>query len=88
MSTDGTIPFDPPRDEPVVTPERAPRRAVRIGTVVWGLVVAAVGAGVLAVVAGYRVDVQLAAIVLLIVGGLGLILGPLVQGARRSGQER
>ena len=42
----------------------------------------------LTVVAGYRVDVQLAAIVLLILGGLGIILGPLVQGVRRSAQER
>ena len=88
MSTDDTIPSDVPADEPAVTPERAPRRAVRIGTIVWGLIVAAVGAGVLTVVAGYRVDVQLAAIVLLILGGLGIILGPLVQGVRRSAQER
>ena len=88
MSSDDTIPFDVPADEPSATQQRAPRRAVRVGTIVWGLIVAAVGAGVLTVVAGYRVDVQLAAIVLLIVGGLGIILGPLVQGARRSGHER
>ena len=88
MSSDDTIPFDVPADEPPAAQQRAPRRAVRIGTIVWGLIVAVVGAGVLTVVAGYRVDVQLAAIVLLIVGGLGIILGPLVQGARRSGHER
>ncbi|MBO3088560.1 hypothetical protein [Cellulomonas dongxiuzhuiae] len=61
-----------------------PRAGIRVGTVVWGLIVALVGVGVLLVAAGYTIDVQLAAIVLLIAGGLGLILGPLLQGLRRS----
>lgn len=60
------------------------RPAVRLGSVVWGLIVALVGVGVLLVGAGYTIDVQLAAIVLLIAAGLGLILGPLVQSLRRG----
>lgn len=63
-------------------PEHRP--GVRVGTVVWGLIVGLVGVGVLLVAAGYTIDVQLAAIVLLIAAGVGLILGPLVQGMRRS----
>lgn len=59
-------------------------QGVKVGTLVWGLIVALLGAGVLAVAAGYTIDVQLAAIVLLIAAGVGLILGPLVQTLRRG----
>ena len=81
MSTDDVTPT-----EPLGTPDAgttAHRPAVRVGTVVWGLIVALVGVGVLLVAAGYTIDVQLAAIVLLIAAGVGLILGPLVQSLRR-----
>ena len=60
------------------------RPGLRPGTVVWGLVIALVGVGVLLVGAGYTIDVQLASIVLLIAAGLGLILGPLIQSLRRG----
>lgn len=63
---------------------RADRPTVRLGAVVWGLIVALVGVGVLLVGAGYTIDVQLASIVLLIAAGVGLILGPLVQSLRRG----
>ena len=65
-----------------VTPRERP--TVRLGSVVWGLIVALVGVGVLLVGAGYTIDVQLASIVLLIAAGVGLIIGPLVQGLRRG----
>ncbi|MBD7918406.1 hypothetical protein H9657_08965 [Cellulomonas sp. Sa3CUA2] len=78
-----TVPHDAPTAAAGTAP--SPQRAgVRVGTVVWGLIIALVGAGVLLVAAGYTIDVQLAAIVLLIAAGLGLILGPLLQGLRRS----
>lgn len=64
----------------------AARPRVRIATVVWGLVVAALGTGVLIYAAGYTIDAQLALIVLLTVAGLTLLVGSLVgnrRGARR-----
>ncbi|GAA4627635.1 hypothetical protein [Cellulomonas oligotrophica] len=60
------------------------RRRVRVGTVVWGVIIAVVGAGILAVAAGYTIDVQLAAIGLLVAAGLGMIVGPLVAAGRRD----
>ncbi|GIG39085.1 hypothetical protein [Cellulomonas phragmiteti] len=85
-----------PEDQPVtgtsdatsdVTSDTTPpvhRTGVRVGTVAWGLIVVLVGVGVLIVAAGYTIDVQLAAIVLLIAAGVALIVGPLVQGLRRG----
>lgn len=89
MSTE-TTPEDLPVTGSSEVEPRDRRPAVRVGTVVWGLIVALVGAGVLVVAAGYTIDVELAAIVLLIAAGVGLILGPLVQGLRRgrAGAER
>ncbi|MGN8246563.1 hypothetical protein ACTHAM_000227 [Cellulomonas soli] len=64
----------------------APRPRPRIATVVWGLVVAALGVGVLIYAAGYTIDAQLALIVLLTVAGLMLLVGSLV-GTRRGGRR-
>ena len=99
MSTDDSTLHDPVQDTArhdtvaadgtaTSTPAVTRRAGVRVGTVVWGLIVALVGAGVVLVAAGYTIDVQLAAIVLLIAGGVGLILGPLFQGVRRSRSEQ
>jgi hypothetical protein len=57
---------------------------VRVSSIVGGVITVLLGVGVLLVAAGYTIDVQLAAIVLLIAAGAGLILGPLVQGLRRG----
>jgi len=83
MSTDD-VTQDATAPQPPEPPRTGSRPTVRVGTVVWGLIVALIGVGVLLVAAGYTVDVQLAAIVLLIAAGVGLILGPLVQGLRRG----
>ena len=98
MSTDDVTPTDavahddaPPAapDAPAPDAPRTQHRpGARVGTVVGGLIVVLLGAGVLLVAAGYTVDVQLAAIVLLIAAGVGLILGPLVQGLRRGRGEQ
>lgn len=101
MSTDETQPLAAPADAahapgtpdqaPVgVTPPAAtaPRPGVRVSTVVGGLIGVLLGVGVLLVAAGYTIDVELAAIVLLILAGVGLILGPLVQGVRRGREAR
>lgn len=83
MSTDDITSGTSPDQEP--TTVRRP--AVRPAGVVWGLIVVLLGVGVLLVAAGYTIDVQLAAIVLLIAAGVGLIVGPLVQAVRRGRGE-
>ena len=72
-----------PSDEPVPS---APV-AQRVGTVVWGLVVAAVGVGLLSVAWGANLDAELALIVLLGAAGVALLVGSLV-GLRRSRVRR
>lgn len=67
--------------QPVTRPARA---RLRIGTVVWGLVIAALGVGVLAYATGHTIDTQLALIVLLTVAGVTLLVGSLVGSARGS----
>ena len=64
-------------------PAVEPRR-LRVGTVVWGLVIAACGLGVLAWAGGARIDLQLALIILLAGAGLALLVGSLVSGARNA----
>lgn len=54
----------------VITEETGPRT----GTIVWGVILALLGLGVIGIGLGLRVDLQLALIVLLAVGGVGLLL--------------
>lgn len=61
----------------------APRPPQRVGTVVWGIVIAAVGIGLLSIAWGANLDAELALIVLLGVAGVALLVGSLV-GLRRS----
>jgi hypothetical protein len=63
-----------------VPPER---RGPRTATIVWGFLVLALGVGLLADAAGARIDVELAAIVLLGLAGAVLVLGSLVSAVRR-----
>lgn len=83
MSTDDMAPGTDDGTEAVA----ARRPTIRPGGVVWGVILVLLGAGVLLVAAGYTIDVQLAAIVLLIAAGVGLIVGPLVQAVRRGRGE-
>lgn len=64
------------------TTDSEPRK-VRVGTVVWGLVVALVGVGVLALASGYVFDIELAFIGLVTLAGVALLVGSLINGARR-----
>lgn len=77
-----------PVGDPTVAPttEAPVRRGVRVGTFVWGLVIVAVGIGVLALSAGYTLDVELALIVLLGVAGAAMLVGSLLKG-RRGGSR-
>lgn len=91
MDTDpqpGTRPDDDPTrvfDIPEAS-EATGRRGPRVGTVVWGLVIAAVGVGVLALAAGLVFDVELALITLVAAAGAALLIGSLITGIRRSGR--
>jgi heme A synthase len=64
-------------------PAAPPRRPVRIGTVVWGLVIAAIGVGILAFALGLVFDVQLAMIVVVAAAGVLLLVGSLATARRR-----
>lgn len=61
------------------------RRGVRVGTFVWGLVIVAVGIGVLGLSAGYTLDVELALIILLGAAGAAMLVGSLIKGRRGGG---
>lgn len=68
--------------QPAPAPAPHQDRGPRVGTVVWGLVVAAIGVGLLAVALGVVFDVELAFIVLVAAAGVLLLVGS-VFGARR-----
>lgn len=92
MSVDDlTTQPDDAAPEPVSTPAPStgtpagttPEPRLRVGTVVWGLVLALLGVGVTAVGAGAALDLQAALIVLLVVAGTALLVGAFVT-ARRA----
>lgn len=60
------------------------RRGARMGTVVWGILLAAIGAGIVARGLGVRFDVELALIVVLCVMGGALLVGSVVAGIRKT----
>lgn len=65
-----------------VTARPAEVHPLRVGTVVWGLVLAFLGVGVLAWAGNRSIDVGLAAILLVAGAGVALLVGSLVTGAR------
>lgn len=62
----------------------APRERLRVGTVVWGLVLALAGAAVLAWGQGLRFDVQLAAIGVLAAAGALLVVSAVTRSKKRA----
>ena len=81
MSTDDTTQQLPTSgDEPPTTPVERPR--LRVSTAVWGLVIAAIGVGILALVAGAVFDLQLALIAVLAVAGAAMLGGSIAAAAR------
>ncbi len=68
---------------PAGTGKAPARPPVRIGTIVWGLVITAIGVLVLALVAGATIDSGLAVIGLLAGSGIALLIGALVSAVRR-----
>lgn len=74
----------PADDEYVPEPEPT-RRPARVGTIVWGLVLATVGALILAVqLTDIRLDAGVVLLGLLIGAGAALVLGGLVSVRRRT----
>jgi len=70
----------PAQEQPT---KAATKRGPRVGTAVWGLIVIAVGLGILAVSAGVMFDVGVALILLLGAAGVILVVGSVVSSIRR-----
>lgn len=68
---------------PPAGPAPRPHRGMRVGTMVWGLVLAAIGAGVLAWAVGVSFDVELAFIILVAAAGVLLLVGSVATTLRR-----
>ncbi|SDC32950.1 hypothetical protein SAMN05216410_1650 [Sanguibacter gelidistatuariae] len=64
-------------------PTAASRPPVRMSTVVWGLIIIVVGAGVLARALGAEFDNELALIALLCVAGVALVATSIVSATRK-----
>lgn len=64
-------------------PAQPARPGPRVGTVVWGLILAVIGIGVIAAAAGARFDVELVSIALLALAGVGLVVGSVATSVRR-----
>ncbi|WP_454041226.1 hypothetical protein [Cellulosimicrobium sp. Marseille-Q8652] len=84
--TPGAAPGGPAATALDPVTEREPHRGPRVATIVWGFVLFAIGAAVLAAALGADVDLGLAAIVVLVVAGVTLVVGSVVTGVRRRGQ--
>ncbi|MBK5250010.1 MAG: hypothetical protein JJE50_11395 [Actinomycetales bacterium] len=73
--------------DPARTPSSAPATRVptgpRVGTIVWGLILALIGVGAVAVGAGVQLDLQAALIALLVVAGISLLVGAIATSARQ-----
>ncbi|GHH72461.1 hypothetical protein [Promicromonospora soli] len=76
-------PVQPAQPAQAVQVAVAARRGPRVGTAVWGLIVIAVGLGILAVSAGVVFDLGVALIVLLGAAGAILVVGSVVSSLRR-----
>ncbi|MGV8965723.1 MAG: hypothetical protein ACOH2F_05545 [Cellulomonas sp.] len=76
-----------PEPAPAATTPSAPvkpaRPGPRVGTVVWGLILAVIGTGVIAAAAGAQFDVELVSIALLALAGVGLVVGSIATSVRR-----
>ena len=75
-----------PSDDGVYVPEPEPvRRPLRVGTIVWGLVLAAVGSLILTVqLTGIRLDTEMVLLGILLGAGAALVIGGLISVLGRS----
>ena len=89
-ATTTQLPLEDPMSDTIAPPTptfstAAPSedRHVRVGTVVWGLVLAAIGTGLVAASLGVAFDVELAFIVLVATAGVLLLVGSVASSRRR-----
>jgi len=85
-----TVPATPAETTAITTHDPgpapvAPRRGVRVGTIVWGLVIAAIGVGILAYALDVTFDAQLASIIVIFAAGVLLLVGSIATSRRRRG---
>lgn len=88
MTTPTISSHDEPPAAMAAAPAPAPARAgrqVRVGTIVWGLVIAAIGAFILAYALGADFDAELAFIILIAGAGVLLLVGTVANSLRRKG---
>lgn len=81
-STAAATPTTPYNGYPYVDP-RPVSKTVRVGTIVWGLIIALLGVCVIGAALGARIDVQLVFIALLCVAGVALVAGSIITSVRR-----
>jgi len=85
-----TVPATPAETTAITTHDPGPalvtpRRGVRVGTIVWGLVIAAIGVGILAYALDVTFDAQLASIIVIFAAGVLLLVGSIATSRRRRG---
>jgi len=68
-----------------VAPATRPDRVLRVGTIVWGLVIAAIGALILAYALDVDFDTELAVIIVMAAAGVLLLGGTIANSLRRKG---
>jgi len=73
----------PPPTGPAPTMTAAPRKGPRIGMVVWGLILAAIGVWIILGSAGFTIDGQLAVIAMGACIGVVLLVAALISAIRR-----
>jgi|GEM_PF-2505665 len=78
-----TTPTEPTAPTAPAAPPSAPRRGPRVGTIVWGLVIAAIGAFIMAYALDVQFDEELAFIILIAAAGVLLLVGSVVTSRRR-----
>lgn len=73
-----------PDPVPMPAPALAAPKGPRVGTIVWGLILAILGGAAIAAGFGRQIDVQMGLIVVLGVAGVALLLGTIVTSARQK----
>jgi hypothetical protein len=79
------LPAATPTPTATALPAKRPGRAVRVGTIVWGLVIVAIGALIGAYALDVDFDTELAVIIVMAAAGVLLLGGTIANSLRRKG---
>lgn len=74
-------------EDAVQPKKRKPRRQIRMGTIVWGLIVATIGILIIAWDQGVKIHPQVAAVSVLFGAGALLVIGSIVTAIRKKGES-